>query len=180
MASTTGDTIVDGHSADLLEQMRRGLERIAHADQAAADRMGRYANLEERLTAIQASVTSPDRSVTVVAGPGGGIQGVRFTEAATRLTPTQLSQVVTATIQQAAAAAAREQAAAVQEFTGDNVRIADRVAKTQETLLGQLASQAVTTATPSMPSAPTAGGRSRPPLPPEDDDEGFGSVLRRS
>lgn len=159
---------MDGRSAELLEQMRQGLDRIEQANEDAQRRMARYANLEEEMAGIQASVSSPDRSVTVVAGPGGGIQQVRFTDQATRLTATQLSEVVTATIQQAVAAAARQQAATVQDFAGDNIRIADRVAKAQEALLGQ---------------SDTALADIHPPhrsIPGErDDDEGFGSVFGR-
>ncbi|GDY30640.1 YbaB/EbfC family nucleoid-associated protein [Gandjariella thermophila] len=158
---------MDGRSAVLLEQMRQGLARIEEANRAAESRLAAYDDFKERCAAIHASATAPDRSVTAVAGAGGAVQQVSFTEQATRLTPTQLSQIVTATIQQAVAAAARQQAALVQEFVGENIRISDRVAKAQQTLPGEPA------------NPPTATRPSTRPTPQDEEDEGFGGVFRK-
>jgi DNA-binding protein YbaB len=143
---------VDEGHADLLQQMRSGLEQIEQANAAAEDRLARLDGLTDKLAEIRASVTSPDGSVTVVAGTGGGIRDVQFSSQATRLSPTRLSEVVMTTLRQAVAEAARKQASTVDEATGE--RITDRVLKTQESVLGPAASPAA---------------ESRRSAPPEDD-----------
>ncbi|MFI6094176.1 YbaB/EbfC family nucleoid-associated protein [Lentzea sp. NPDC051213] len=148
-------------SAELLEQMRQKLEFFEQANRAADARAAGYDAMGTELRSVEASAQSPDRSVTVVAGLSGSIKEIRFTEDAKRLSTTQLSQAVMATLQQAVAAAARQQAEIVQGHVGTDIPIAERVLKTQEAIFGQ-------------PAEPPAR-----PRPPADDDGDTGSIFRK-
>ncbi|MEU0885301.1 YbaB/EbfC family nucleoid-associated protein [Lentzea sp. NPDC005914] len=143
-------------SAELLEQMRQKLEFFEQANRAADARAAGYDAMGTELREVEASVQSPDRSITVVAGLSGSIKEIRFTEDAKKLSPSQLSQSVMSTLQQAVAAAARQQAEIVQSHT--DIAIAERVAKTQQEIFGQ-------------PASPQ-------PRPPVDDDGDTGSIYR--
>lgn len=153
-------------SADLLEEMRQKLEFFERANRAAEQRAAGYDAMSAELRVVEASAQSPDRSVTVVAGLSGSIKDIRFSEDAKRLSTTQLSQAVMATMQQAIALAARQQAEIVQSHVGTDIPIADRVMKTQQEIFGQ----------------DDFGKPSEPlmrPRPPQDDDEETGSIFRR-
>ncbi|MDT7783425.1 MAG: hypothetical protein QOF58_1844 [Pseudonocardiales bacterium] len=149
-------------SAELLEQMRQKLEFFEQANRAADARAAGYDSMGTELRTVEASVQSPDRSVTVVAGLSGSIKEIRFTEDAKKLSPSQLSQSVMSTLQQAVAAAARQQAEIVQSHVGTEIPIAERVLKTQQEVFGQ-----------------PAGDPPARPRPPVDDDENPGSIYRR-
>ncbi|WP_052685321.1 YbaB/EbfC family nucleoid-associated protein [Lentzea aerocolonigenes] len=146
-------------SAELLEQMRQKLEFFEQANRAADARAAGYESMGTELRTVEASVQSPDRAVTVVAGLSGSIKEIRFTEDAAKLSPSQLSQSVMTTLQQAVAAAARQQAEIVQGHSG--IAIVERVQKTQQEIFGQ-------------PADPPAR-----PRPPADDDDDTGSIFRR-
>lgn len=148
-------------SAELLEQMRQKLEYFEQANRAADARAAGYDAMGTELRTVEASVQSPDRSVTVVAGLSGSIKEIRFTEDARKLSATQLSQAVMTTLQQAVAAAARQQAEIVQSHVGTDIPIAERVMKTQQEIFGQPGSD------------PPA--RPRPPA----DDDDTGSIFRK-
>ncbi|GGU84054.1 YbaB/EbfC family nucleoid-associated protein [Lentzea flava] len=185
-------------------------DSVAEASRKAEQRIAGYQTMKEEMSALRTAVTSPDRAVTVVAGPGGSILNVEFRPEALRLSPQVLGRAVTGTIQQAVAQSARASAELVQRFAGDQIDIAARVNKVQEDVFG---------APPELPPAPppVSDGSvlqraqtrhvpppqmQRPPMPPpppqhrmpppppvrpqrpgppprvEDDDEGFGSILR--
>ncbi len=153
-----------------MEQLRQRLESIQGNQQKTQERFAKLDSMREEVAAIEASVTSKDRSVTVVAGPGGSVKSVQFTDDAKRLTPIQLSQAVMSTLQQAVAEAARQQAAVVQGYLGDDINIAERVMKTQEDLLGHaLHANGTTTQAESAPDA--GGGRPARHAAPQDDSE---------
>lgn len=120
---------------ELLEQMRERLTRIENGATDAEQRLGRYTAMSEELKQVTETATSPDRSVTVVAGPGGSVQDIKLTEGIKRLRPEQLSASIMDTMRQALAAAARKQAAVVQETVGDT-DVLERVLKTQEQIFG--------------------------------------------
>lgn len=148
-------------SAELLEQMRQKLEFFEQANRAADARAAGYDSMGTELRTVEASVQSPDRAVTVVAGLSGSVKEIRFTEDAKKLSPAQLSQSVMATLQQAVAAAARQQAEIVQSHVGTEIPIAERVLKTQQEIFGR-------------PADPPAR-----PRPPADDDDDTGTIYRR-
>jgi hypothetical protein len=146
-------------SAELLEEMRQKLEFFEQANRAAEARAAGYDAMGTELGAVEASVQSPDRTVTVVAGLSGSIKEIRFTEDAKRLSTTQLSQTVMSTLRQAVAAAARQQAEIVQSHVGTDIPIAERVLKTQQEIFGPASAE--------------------PPARPRvDDDADTGSIFR--
>ncbi|MGH3878653.1 MAG: YbaB/EbfC family nucleoid-associated protein [Actinophytocola sp.] len=100
------------------------------------DRFENIEGMQSELASLEVSVTSPDRSVTVVAGPGGSIQEVRFTEAAVQLGSQRLGAVVTSTLHEAIAEAARRQASIVQQYVGDDVPVLEQVLETQAQVTG--------------------------------------------
>ncbi len=100
------------------------------------DRFGDIAGMQSDLAGLEVTVDSPDRAVTVVAGVGGSVQDIRFTEAAMQLGSQRLGAVVMATVREAVAEAARRQAAIVQEHLGDDVPVLDQVLETQAEVTG--------------------------------------------
>ena len=100
------------------------------------DQFENLAGMQSELAALEVSVTSPDRAVTVVAGVGGSIQDIRFTETAMQLGSQRLSGVVMAAVHEAIAEAARRQAGIVQEYVGGDVPVLDQVLETQAQVTG--------------------------------------------
>lgn len=100
------------------------------------DQFENIAGMQSELAALEVSVTSPDRAVTVVAGVGGSIQDIRFTEAAVQLGSQRLSSVVMAAVHEAVAEAARRQAGIVQTYVGGDVPVLDQVLETQAQVTG--------------------------------------------
>jgi hypothetical protein len=85
-------------NAQLIEEMRWQLKQIED----------RKAENQRLLAGIAGSdhttVVSPDRSVTVLAGPGGVVSEVRLAPEALRLDAVSLSRTITAAIREAVAA----------------------------------------------------------------------------
>lgn len=105
--------------------------------QATNDLVGRYAEMKDEITQIRATANSADRTVTVVAGPGGSVLDVKLSEQALRAgSPQALAGSIMSAIRLAVADAARQQAAVVQKYVGDRLDIVDRVMATQKEILG--------------------------------------------
>jgi DNA-binding protein YbaB len=129
------------------------------------------------IAAIKVSVSSADRAVTVVAGPGGAVLDVRLSQDAFRAgSPQALSATVMSTLRLAVADAARRQAEIVQRYVGDRLNIVDRVMATQQELFGdriaegdaeraRLAETGAVAAPPAPPPAPAPNPAYRPPAP---------------
>lgn len=98
------------------------------------DRFEHLAGMQGELESLEVAVSSPDRSVTVVAGPGGSVLDIRITEDALRLGAERLSGELMATLREAVADAARKQAGIVQEFAGGPVL--EQVLETQAEVTG--------------------------------------------
>lgn len=96
----------------------------------------RYAGMKEEITAIRASSSSPDRSVTVTAGPGGAVIDIKITEDAMRGSAQALGSSIMSALRLAVADGARQQAAIVQRYVGDRMNIVERVMATQKEILG--------------------------------------------
>lgn len=116
----------------LVAQFEDFQSRLKNVD----DQFANMAGMQSELAALEVSVTSPDRAVTVVAGPGGAVQDVRFTEAALQLGTQRLGEVVMSTVREAMAEAARRQAVIVQEYAGDDFPVLDQVLETQAEVTG--------------------------------------------
>lgn len=86
------------NNAQLIEEMRWQLKQIED----------RKAENQRLLAGIAGSkhttVTSPDRSVTVLAGPGGVVSEVRLAPEAMRFDAVTLSRTITAAVREAVAA----------------------------------------------------------------------------
>lgn len=100
------------------------------------DRFANIGGMQDELAALEVSATSPDRSVTVVAGPGGSVKNIRFTEAAMQLGPQGLADVLLSTLHDAVADSARTQAGIVQEHLGGDEPVLDQVLATQSEVTG--------------------------------------------
>lgn len=98
------------------------------------DRFEHLAGMQSELESLEVAVSSPDRAVTVVAGPGGSVIDIRITEDALRLGAERLSAELMATVREAVADAARRQAGIVQEFAGGPVL--EQVLETQAEVTG--------------------------------------------
>lgn len=96
----------------------------------------RYAGMKQEISAIRATASSPDRTVTVVAGPGGAVLDVRLTDQAMRGSAQALGGSIMSALRLAVADGARQQAAIVQKYVGDRMNIVDRVMATQQEILG--------------------------------------------
>jgi DNA-binding protein YbaB len=105
--------------------------------QAANDLAGRYSEMKDEISQIRATANSSDRSVTVVAGPGGSVLDVKLSDQAFRSgSPKSLAGNIMSAIRLAVADAARQQAAVVQRYVGDRINISERVNATQQEILG--------------------------------------------
>jgi DNA-binding protein YbaB len=111
----------------LVAEFERFQSQLTNVD----DRFENIAGMQSELASLEVSVTSSDRSVTVVAGPGGSIQDIKFTEAALQLGSQRLGGVVMGVVHEAVAEAARRQALIVQEYVGDDLPVLDQVLETQ-------------------------------------------------
>ena len=96
----------------------------------------RYAGMKEEITAIRASSSSSDHSVTVVAGPGGAVLDIKITDAAMHGSAQALGGAIMSALRLAVADGARQQAAIVQRYVGDRLNIVERVMATQKEILG--------------------------------------------
>lgn len=91
------------HNTQLIEEMRWQLKQIE-------DRKAENQRLLDGITGgNHTTVVSPDRSVTVLAGPGG-ISEVRLAPEAMRLDAGALSRTITAAVREAVATGARQPA----------------------------------------------------------------------
>lgn len=75
--------------------------------------------MQDRIAELEATAISPDRTVRVVAGPGGAIKDIQVTPDALRLPATTLSETIMSTLRAAVAEAVRRQADVVDETVGD-------------------------------------------------------------
>lgn len=68
-------------------------DSVLEAGKQAEQRLAGYQNMKEEIRALRASATSPDRAVTIVAGPGGSIIDVQLTPEAMRAKTVRLQKV---------------------------------------------------------------------------------------
>ncbi len=116
----------------LVAQFEQFQSRLHRVDQQAAgiDRM------QQELAALEVVATSPDRAVTVVAGPSGAIRDIRLTDQAMRRPPHALAGAIMGALRQAVAEAARRQAGIVENALGDDMKLTEQVLETQAQLFG--------------------------------------------
>ncbi|TVT00592.1 YbaB/EbfC family nucleoid-associated protein, partial [Amycolatopsis bartoniae] len=156
----------------LVAQFEQFQARLKRVDEQFAE-VGR---MQQELAGLEAVATTPDRSVTVVAGPSGSIKDIRLTDLALRQSPQALSAALMSTLQRAVAEAARRQAGIVEDALGDDMHLTDQVLETQAQLFGTTpeelrAAMEQEKQQPAPPQAPPtppppAGGPARPAPPP--------------
>jgi DNA-binding protein YbaB len=113
------------------------LTAIEEAGRQAEERLAKYEDMQKEIQQLEVTTTSPDRNVTVVAGPSGSIKDLRLTDDALRGSAQTLSRTVLTTLQSASVEAARRMAQIVQYYAGDQINIIERVAATQEMVFGK-------------------------------------------
>ncbi|MEU6153521.1 YbaB/EbfC family nucleoid-associated protein [Actinosynnema sp. NPDC047251] len=143
------------------EQFQAKLHRVD--DQAAG-----IGELQRELAAMEVVATSPDRAVTVVAGPSGAIKDIRLADHAMRRPPHALAAALMATLRQAVAEAARRQAGIVEHALGDDMHLTDQVLETQAQLFGVTPQElrAMTEQAPDHVPPPVGPPPAAPPPPP--------------
>jgi DNA-binding protein YbaB len=125
-----------GSHGDLVSELHEKLRRIDELKRQGDQRQAALTRMKDEIGAMSVTVSSPDRAVTVVAGPGGGVQSVRLSEEALQGSAIQLSSTITTTIQEAVAAAARRQATIVQDALGGQSTVLEQVLQTQAEAFG--------------------------------------------
>lgn len=113
-----------------LDQLNEKLESLKEAGRKVEQQMSGLAGMKEQLGGIEARATSEDRSITVVAGPGG-VTDIQLNQEALRRSPSQLSGAIMTALREAVAQSARQQAEVVQEFLPDS-DVRERVLRTQQ------------------------------------------------
>jgi DNA-binding protein YbaB len=152
----------------LVAEFERFQTKIKTMQQQAVD----VDEMRGEVERLEATATSPDRSVTVVAGPAGAIRDIRFTQAALDQGAGGLAATVLATLQEAAAAAARQQAAIIERHAGGDLHIVDQVLEAQAEAFGTTVAELRERVGVGQPGGPSG------PAPLEED--GQQSVLRDS
>lgn len=145
------------------DQLVAEFERFQSSIRNVDDRFAGIGALQQELTGLQASASSPDGGVTVVAGPGGAVLDVKFTEAGLAKGPQALSAALMTTLQQAIGESARRQAALVQEHLGDDTNVVEQVVEAQAQLYGKSVEEMRETL------AQETAARQAPPAPPAED-----------
>lgn len=153
-------------SRDLIDELRWQIQEIKNKQAEQVELFGKVEAAREKLQALTARASSPDGSVTVVAGSGGIVQSVQLADDATRTNAATLAAAINTTIQQAIADATRQQLEIVREAGGGAV--------TAEQILGPQAKLAeygqrpAATTSPSPPARQDRFGH---------DEDGFHSVF---
>jgi hypothetical protein len=159
------------------EWAERLARRIEAIDSAAADnrlRAESYRQLTEDLKHVDGTAASPDGVVTVVAGAGGALKSITFSQSVHSVPPATLSTIVMQTIAKAQADAARSQAEAVRRGLG-STELLDRVLAEEERVFGDEPTRA-----PAVQPAPGGRGRHARHAAPDDDFEDGFDIYQRN
>lgn len=158
---------------ELIAQFQNFRSKVREAEA----RFAGVGDMQERIARLETTVTSPDGTVTVTAGAGGTITGLRLTAGATRVEAGQLSATIMDTIRRAVAGAVQQQAGIVDDAFGDafGVDVSAQVREAQTEAFGTPAPEPASEQQPRQASRPA-----RRPAAEDDDDFGQGPILRRS
>jgi hypothetical protein len=160
----------------MTEWAERLARRIEAIDSAAADnrlRADSYRQLTEDLKHVDGTATSPDGVVTVVAGAGGALKSITFSQSVHSVPPAALSAIVMQTVAKAQADAARSQADVVRRGLG-STELLDRVLAEEERVFGDAPTRApAAPVVQPVPAVQSSRGRhSRHAAAPDNDDFG--------
>lgn len=162
-----------------MDQLVAEFEKFQARIKQAEVNFAKVGEMQDEVTAIESVAMSPDRTVTVVAGPAGSVKDLRLTPEALRQPPHQLAQSILATLHRAVADAAVKQAGIVDATMGSafGINVSEQVLEAQAEGMGttpdELKSQTTEAQLP--PARPAA----RRPAPDDPDDEFGQGVLRR-
>lgn len=122
-ASDKGVSVTNPSNRELIEEMRWQVSKIRNKQAENAELLDKLDAVKDRLAALEASATSPDGMVTVVAGAGGIVRSVTLDDAAMRSSASSLSAAINDTIRDAIAMATRHQLEIVRADVGDSVDV---------------------------------------------------------
>lgn len=162
---------MSAHMDQLIAQFEqfRAKMRDAEARFAGVD------DMQQQISELENTATSPDGTVTVVAGAGGAVTDLRLTPGALRMDHAQLSTLILTTMRQAVAGAVEQQAGIVDNTFGDafGINTSEQVRQAQAEAFG----------TPEEPTTSQQQERPtttrRPNRPDDDYFEEQGPILRR-
>ncbi|WP_414935941.1 YbaB/EbfC family nucleoid-associated protein [Amycolatopsis sp. cmx-11-51] len=160
------------------EQLVAEFEKFQSKIHKAETQFAKVGEMQAELAELESVATSPDRSVTVVAGPGGSVKDIRLSPEALRQQPQQLAATLLSTLHTAVADAARKQAGIVDEQFGGtfHLNVEEQVLEAQAEALGTTADD-LRSQLSEEPPADTARPARRPR---NEDDFSEETVLRRS
>ncbi|GGU53427.1 YbaB/EbfC family nucleoid-associated protein [Lentzea flava] len=158
-------------------------QMIADLESKAQQLQHRSQQMQEQIQNASSTVTSPNEAVTVRVAPNGALQHIEFSPTAMRLTHVQLSQIVMQTVQKAQVQAAEQVASIVEpEFGGTEAMdfLRSFIPQQEEEEPppppqedGQVMREVSWNEPVQRPTPPP-----RPQRPADDEEDGFGSVLR--
>jgi DNA-binding protein YbaB len=117
------------------ERLCNRIDAIDRVSAENSERAEAYAAMGDELRNVTAEVSSPDGVVTVVAGAGGAITDVRFTDAVRSTQLREASRSVLAALRAAQAEATRKQAEVVRSCLGSTEEL-EQVIAADERLFG--------------------------------------------
>ncbi|WP_409489798.1 YbaB/EbfC family nucleoid-associated protein [Amycolatopsis sp. cmx-11-12] len=160
------------------EQLVAEFEKFQSKIKTAETQFAKVGEMQAELAELESVATSPDRSVTVVAGPGGAVKDIRLSPEALRQQPQQLAASLLSTLHTAVADAARKQAGIVDEQFGGafHLNVQEQVLEAQAEALGTTADD-LRSQMSEEPPADTGRPARRPR---NEDDFSEETVLRRS
>jgi DNA-binding protein YbaB len=161
-----------------MDQLIAQFENFQAKVRQAEARFSGVGDMQERVARVETTVTSPDGTVTVVAGAGGTVTDLRLTAGALRVDAGQLSATIMSTLRRAVAGAVEQQAAIVDDAFGDafGVDTSAQVRAAQAEAFGTTEEPPASEpqAAPGPPQAPR-----RRPAPRDDDYFEENTILRR-
>jgi DNA-binding protein YbaB len=158
-----------------MDQLIAQFENFQAKVRQAEVRFSGVGDMQERIAQVESTATSPDGTVTVVAGAGGTVTDLRLTAGATRVEAGQLATTILSTLRRAVAGAAQQQAGIVDDTFGDalGVDTSAQVREAQAEAFGTTGEPAA-----SEPQAQQPAPRRRP-APRDDDYFEENTILRR-
>ncbi|WP_410656601.1 YbaB/EbfC family nucleoid-associated protein [Amycolatopsis sp. lyj-112] len=161
------------------EQLVAEFEKFQSKIKQAETQFAKVGDMQGELAELESVATSPDRAITVVAGPGGSVKDIRLTPEALRQQPQQLAAAILSTMHTAVADAALKQAGIVDAQFGNafHLNVEEQVLEAQAEALGTTADDLRSNMSEEPPpdTARPAGRRPR-----NEDDFSEETVLRRS
>ncbi|MFI5605989.1 YbaB/EbfC family nucleoid-associated protein [Amycolatopsis sp. NPDC051903] len=162
-----------------MDRLVAEFEKFQSKIKQAEAQFAKVGDLQNEVTALEAVAMSPDRAITVVAGPGGSVKDIRLTPDALRLPPQQLGSSILSTLHRAVADAALQQAGIVDAHVGAafGLDVSDQVLEAQAEAMGTTADELKSQTSEEQPPPARPAPRRTAPSDPDDD---FGQgVLRR-